>query len=165
MAPFVNQLRCFNPFKLAKHHKKSVRNLRNINPSLLKKLRPENHPPSADSKVCTSCRVKLSKMPNLSETSDTSSLSENAQPSTSAIRGPYRDGDSTSTEDFVDIQTLNATLLGLGESPINKRKLPQKRYSQDKYQKLQKTLASKVFHVEEETEQEIEGAAESLTLL
>lgn len=99
-----------------------------------------------DTRICDSCRIKLSKIGD--ETDRDSSSTKDPQPTSAG-----RTLTSEVQVHFVDIETLNGSLLGLGQLPINKRRS----------EKLQKTLASKAFHVDEvKTEQGIEDAESTI---
>lgn len=154
---------CFNPFNEVNHKYKKRKSLRRVTRVMLNKLKLENINLSSHLKVCDNCRVKISKLPNpeksvISEQSVPGTSSHNFpefKPSESAESGDTNPSDDTDSLEKIEEETqmsiLNKSLVSLGESPIKKRKLNQKRYPRQKLQNIKSTLEAKVFHIESDS--------------
>lgn len=103
-------VKCFNPLKKSNHTIRDKRRLRNVTDwmcSLYPEV-PEN------AKICDYCRKEIAALKN-----------ENASSSTHQDQEARCDSDEDPTfqAESQVIETLNASLQELGESPIDKKKI------------------------------------------
>ncbi|KAG8234753.1 hypothetical protein J437_LFUL009992 [Ladona fulva] len=147
---------CFNPFGLSNHARKAQKHLRPVLPWMLTKVRKTELASVKGLRICDACRSKISKLPVGSECDhevnirDVSPVDE-VSPSSSTSRNTIDSENESSELDRIEVVTkLNDSLVSLGVSPIAKRKIHQKSYHGKKVKKIQETLTSKVFHVDDE---------------
>ena len=136
MAQYQTQSSC-NPFGLPNHNW----NTRKKNLRLVTSWMCERAPISMGSKICDSCRKKLSK--TTVEVIVDKSDSEHGDDDGDEDYSP----EAESSELFVDaseaISTLNQCLVTIGESPYVKRKARQRHYLEVKNQPITAILQSK----------------------
>lgn len=156
MSDSVNRVRydkCLNPLNLPDHSYKKTK-LRRLSQDLLIKL---NLTESPDVRICDSCRKKVYKLSFssneiLCETSgscDDKHKSSDDRASEESEKSASSSGSSVNEQGVGNIEDVNKSLVSIGESPIKKRKLLQKRYPREKLQKVTSSLAKKVFRVED----------------
>lgn len=132
----VETLNCFNPFKKP-HHSHVRKGLRTVTPWMCA-LIPEM---PINSKVCTICRKNLSGMKNDNSTNDLPSTSYSDLKSKSNIS---EDSDSEALNLNESLNLFNASLVELGESPVNRKKARYRKYSNKKIKNITSTVKRKL---------------------
>lgn len=107
---------CCNPLKIAKHGRKPVKCLRWIQ-TLSGRMR-----------ICNSCRLRMSELPKYDCESDSM---KNLSPIPEE-NNAGSSGSSVSSNGSLKISKLSEALLLLGDTPIRKRKMVQKKYAASK---------------------------------
>lgn len=128
---------CCNPFK-EPNHTAVRKNLRNILPWMIKvnPLLSEGH------KICDKCRKKMVKDSKVSEasTSRISPVEEIKVQSDS----DHQQAEIPDYENEAAICSLNESLQSIGETPIKKKRLSERKYPKTKFKKVSKVLKEKI---------------------
>lgn len=121
-------LQCCNPLKKHQHSVKDKKKLRNVTDWMCIMF-PDI---SKLSKICDKCRKEVSAMKNKQEDSD-SDVSE------------QEDDPGFTAPSSVVLETLNTSLQGLGESPIDSKKIQSKQYSMKKIKNIESAMKRQLF--------------------
>lgn len=137
---------CCNPFNKANHSSKQ-KGLRPVLEWMTNKL------PTLpiDGKICDICRRELGKLQEFIEEEKQEVIQS----------GPSNEPDSTIEEldKELALSSLNESLHNLGESPVEKKRLSQKKYPKEKMKRVEKAFKRKLLYIPSE-ESSNEGAAE-----
>lgn len=128
---------CFNPFSKTNHRIRNKNTLRTVTQWMV-----EHFLAPKDAKVCDSCRKELSTLKNNKETNQ-ASATQSLEPEILNTSDSENDPDFNSKSDVVE--TLNASLHELGESPLDSRKIKSKRYASQKIVKINSAMKRKLF--------------------
>lgn len=138
-------LQCFNPLKKSDHRVRDNKKLRNVTDWMLEDF--GGLPKEA--KICDSCRKQLTALKNNQEANETCADDCETDP-------------NFSSKSEV-IETLNASLQELGESPINKKRVEYQPYALKKIKKINSSMKRKLFtNIQESSDDEAELLEDSL---
>ncbi|XP_025262218.1 uncharacterized protein LOC112637213 [Camponotus floridanus] len=148
--------RCFNPFDLSGHSSKALR-LRKVTKDQLRQLNVPITAEALKQTICDSCRLRISKSINENKDTDAIEMQEHEKEPSNEESDVKSSSEGTSgfsggNEKFLNdrVDRLNEGLRFLGASPIKKRKLTQKRYSEEKIKKITEAIKKKVFHANDD---------------
>lgn len=136
----IETLNCFNPFMKPKHS--HVRKgLRSVMPWMCA-LIPEM---PVNSKVCTSCRKTFADIKNYSSAIDHPNTSTGScdLPSKSDISD---NSDSEVLNRNESLNLFNASLVALGESPVNSKRAKYRKYSKQKLKKITSAVKKNILN-------------------
>lgn len=126
---FKSQLFCCNPLGKS-GHTRFRKNLRKVQPWMVQKC-PNI---TVEQKICSSCRKTISEMPGPSCILETDAEAEQPELSDDKSEGQVKSEIWTDRDTTLD--SLNDTLLSLGETPVKKKRLGVGQYSKKKFQKI-----------------------------
>lgn len=143
-------MQCFNPFSKSGHRIRIKNKLRTVTEWMRKNF---NDLPK-EAKVCDSCRKELSTLKNNQELNQAIADQCIAQELTTVSS----DSDSEKDPNFHSkpevVETLNASLHELGESPLDSKKINSMTYASNKIQKINSAMKRKLFTAVEESSDE-----------
>ncbi|KAL1488234.1 hypothetical protein ABEB36_015189 [Hypothenemus hampei] len=165
---------CFNPFNLINHSKRTLK-LRKVNENQLRAINLRITTESLQQRICDSCRLRIQKIKkenedknkndhvetpeNKEETSNEESDAKTGSGETSGLSGES----AKLVNDRVE--HLNKGLSFIGSSPIKKRKLTQKKYSEEKVKKITEVIKKKVFNITDDGPDDLDDDDDDITIL
>lgn len=135
----IVKLDCFNPFNKP-NHSHARKGLRHVS-SWMCDLIPGT--PEL-SKVCDSCRKQLTKLKNEKHreiSTGTSNIHEESQSDTEIEEAPI---DMPFSNESDALSSLNSSLIDMGESPVDKKRIQSKIYSTEKANRISVAVKRKL---------------------
>lgn len=133
---------CFNPFSKNDHRVRNKKTLRAVNQWMVEHFQHLGLPKEA--KVCDSCRKELSTLKSNEQLNQSCARDDPGQvPEVLVSSDSDNDPDFCCKSDVVE--TLNASLHELGESPLDAKKVKSKCYASNKIKKINSAMKRKLF--------------------